>query len=259
MDGIVVRFGGICTHFPNFDSAGTWRVVLVNASDPDSVKRRSGNDPRFNNMMSHVARLRLVKSQVVAIQGDLASFFAEGDRLVRNLNGAALKIQNAAAGSLVDRTTCGLPRLSDWKIGGVKAGSAASSSVATDIACRFDFKSGTLEGTATIPGKACLVRLTAPTTGNPQLIITPFGGGMPTVVTLRNPDPDTMGNHLALVEVGNSPMMPSSAPEHFLLHYLLADRLADGPGSPNVPQCGCPPGGRYIQFETPACSNSQIP
>src|SRR5262249_31250033 len=171
--GIIVRFVGICTHFPNFDAAGTWRVVLINASDPGDIASRY---PSFPPMMPHFAQLRLVGEQISAIQGDLMAFSRDGNDMLRNLGGVELKILNGADASLVDQTACGLPKLSTWRRGGVHAGSAASSSTSRFTACRFDFKTGTLAGTST-PGKACVVRLTARTSGDPKLVSTPLGGG----------------------------------------------------------------------------------
>ncbi len=213
-----------------------WRVVLVNASTQAAIDA----DPhlRGKEIMPHLAQLAILGQQGVQVQGPahLEPLAGSGAQLL-TLAGVTLQVANAVPAPLLDRTAC-IPDLARWKRG-VAPGLLATAANARRAACYLDTACGTVQGAAVENGqgqKVAVVVLTIETWGDPQLLITPFHEGAPTLVTLR----PTASGGLARIAVGNLPMGKDGAnnPNHFLLRYLVADAFPDA--TPEFGETTCP-------------------
>jgi len=251
--GVIVRFGGICTHYHFPEPDGTWRVTLVNASQANI----DASPLKDCKIMPHKAQLQLVKNEVTSIQGDVASFYQDpdsGDHLLRDLAGVTITIFNAAHGDTLVDHSGGIQVLAD-----VAAGPAITTLDRSLASCHFDFKAGTIEPIRILNSlrEPLSAKLTAATSEDPKLLITPFSGGGTTVVTLGNLSPD---KNVATIDILHGPEEPESDTpnqRHFLLHYLAADHFPDDFRDLPLPPYPVP--GNLLE-KPPWCSpNAKIP
>ncbi|MEA2338770.1 MAG: hypothetical protein QOE82_2777, partial [Thermoanaerobaculia bacterium] len=92
----------------------------------------------------------------------------------------------------------------------------------------------------TLPADCGVLLYKTETIGDPQILITPFEGGVPTLVTLRNARRDQQGDHPHIgVIFMNLPLGERDDNEaDFMLHYLAANKIPESPAVILPP--GCP-------------------
>jgi len=266
MPAITVTFWGICTYIID-----RHRFVLVNASSevisstPHLADK--GIDPHF-------ARLHIRIEDIVSIGPlPIVSTIADGFLRIR-LDQVSLSIANPAVPQVLDVQNGCAPHLRDYKgTGELGPAALATPEGGAAIACLFDVAQGVLQGLKRPPGNdsdsgdpahhgEAVSVLTTETEGDPQLIITPFNGGLSMTITVRSgasvlvsnlPDPDAGGADL---------------PVDFLLNFLVADVVpqdATYPTSSDEYSCPQPGSDQHIenggieQYLGPGCSNTNYP
>jgi hypothetical protein len=145
MPAVWVGFLGICTHFrlplpagpPGSGAIGapTWRVVLMNLSDPQTI---AGN-PHLSHLgiVPHVAKLAIPVDHVAHIEGPASSSFTVSHGAYRlHLEGVKLRIVNSPATTLVEKGISCLPSLSLFRPG-VGPGPALTTADPKLAACHF--------------------------------------------------------------------------------------------------------------------------
>ncbi len=268
-----VNFLGICTHFrlipppdpphPGVAGGATWRAVLVNASDPNTITAVSLL--RGLHISPHVARLAIPERQVVDIKGPLHFTSSGGWRRAR-LEGVTPTFANDVETALtVDPSMACIPSLSHLESGALP-GPAVTTTDPHLAACHFDISGGTLYGTVLNDAGVTLLELE--TRGDPVLLISPWHGD-PTRVTLRPLEPDEDGHELAaLVVVMNYPLKGGDRknPYDINLHFLAANRFPASAVTLKRLGAGCKPNpyaanlhNLVILTESVGCSNSGPP
>lgn len=247
---LTVHFVGICTHvwweeLPQF----TGRVVLVNAT--------AGATIDGHIIPPHYATLRIAASDIVDLDGMPPG---TGDPIVQwMLNGERIRIENAtdaAVGKHSSFESC-VPHLADHATNlGPPDSAVVDGSDASLTAAIFDITGGTLHGGANYLGGASTSYLTASTGGeDPRLLLTPFGTGVPRLLTLR------AGAEITLSNIGDD-----DGDYDFYLHFKTAADMPTGKSTPAGATENCsilkrfpktwPPGAGSVG---PGCSNSTYP
>lgn len=274
MPQVTIDFIGICTHVnwhqlvsPQPEILLGRRIVLVNGN-PLAI----ASNPHLNDLEHpippHYAQLMVpASSSIVGPAGPLfqpspdpghvtltlnivgMDPFLPGQPPVIGLTGATLQLVNGV-GAFADEAGC-IPHLSAT-VPSARPGPHVTDKVSSKVSCYFDIAAGTLAGLQTREhGGAAFAQLTATTVTAPQILITPWDGTAPTLVTL--PDDDLP------VAVFNSPItMGEEFIDHFLLHFVATDDNWPPHGATLDVLSACPVEG--VPWEVgPGCSNSNIP
>jgi len=244
MEPLWVSFIGICTHIwedqPNADPHPVWghRIVMVNASNPDTIN----NNPNLNHygIKPHFARLQIFNEDIVSIQGP-AAFYPFNDTMLLDLNGVTVQVVNNGLSTLAKEARCmpqlEAPALFGPPITGIAPGPAVTMGLSALASCYFDFSFGHVLGTIVDrapaddrPAECGVILYKTDTIGDPQILITPFEGGSPTLVTLRNSKRDQQGDqpHIGMLLM-NLPKGQDDNEMDFLLHYLAANKIPENP------------------------------
>lgn len=283
MQPMWVSFLGICTHIwedqPDAEPHPVWghRIVLVNASNPDTIN----NNPHLNKLgiKPHIARMQIFNEQIVSIQGP-AAFYPFNDTLLLNLDGVTVQIVNNGQNTLAKEAEC-MPQLGGPQHGvppvtGIAPGPAVTMGLSALASCYFDFAFGEVLGTVVDkspnpkfkPADCGVLLYQTQTIGNPQILITPFEGGVPTVVTLHNSEIDKEGNQKpAGMNIMNTPNgADKDNPSDFMLHYLAANKFPDDTVTVSRPGCPSNPFSYNLHRAPiavnelgPGCSASNLP
>lgn len=247
-----IEFLGICTYVPALS-----RYVLVNATNPNPINERyqlTGRD----SIVPHVALLTIAKDQIVNIEGNAPFQDLPGQDVVQLiLDGYTLTIANAAPSIVGEDANC-LPHLSAL-VPGIGPGPAVNDGNPALASCYFDFDSGIIRGFQT-PSQAGFTRFFTQTSGDPELRITPFGGGSSTLVTLRNL---AEGRPITITNLPTGQDEGKDNDNDFLLQFLAADQFpSQWPMPLPLPQCPPSNPGPINPPEGdigPGCSNSNLP
>lgn len=275
MQPMWVSFLGICTHIwedqPDAEPHPVWghRIVLVNASNPDTIN----NNPNLNHygIKPHFARLQIFNEQIVSIQGP-AAFYPFNDTLLLNLDGVTVQIVNSGLNALTKEARCmpqlGGPQFNRPPVTGIAPGPAVTMGLAALASCYFDFAFGEVLGTVVETVGCGVLLYQNQTIGNPQILITPFEGGVPTLVTLHNSEIDENGNQKpAGMNIMNTAIgAGKDNPSDFMLHYLAANKFPDGGVIIHSPDCPPNPFSYHLNRAPfspgdlgPGCSASNLP
>lgn len=284
MTDAMAEFRGICTYIkfdqplPTQLAVYGRRIVLANGN-PQAIAQNSNLTPW--NIQPHYAQLTVPAN--AAIAGPAADLFypnMDGDQatLVLNLNtvgmdpsqsgappmtgltGATLHWVDAFGEPLETDTANCMPNLTaslpdDEKP--AKAGPAVTSKDNRYVSAYFDFVTGRLDGRQVIANGAAtgqaFIDLHVTTIGPPQLLITPWDGSAPTLVTLPEDD--------AYAVVSNKPVTAGQDSDNdFVLHFVVTDNQFPVFPTLNI-LTSCPPKPPLQQGSEagPGCSSSGIP
>ena len=275
MASVTVEFSGICTHV-QFDQLGTElppygrRVVLPNGN-PHAIE----NNPNLKDLVgAHYARLSVpIQSDISGPAADLFYPVADGNesRLMLNLNIVGFKAAGVDAPPGI-----GLTGATVQLVGGLEPLSVTAAQCLPQLAASlgftptpspvvfnknsptvsayFDMTAGTLAGFTVPLIERAFAQLTATTIGRAQILITPWNGTAPTLVTL--PEDPELSNAIII----NEPFVfEFESDNDFLLHFVVTADEFPTLNALNT-SSGCPSNGPIHHWEAgPGCSNSGIP
>lgn len=271
MSTVTIQFVGICTLI-EFDQIALpptgHRIVLANGNELAILENHHLSDA-LPPIPPHHAILSVPATST--IDGPASThFFPLGPDLLLHLNiekmesvppqgglrGATLRVAGITenVSPFGSNSNC-IPHLSRI-IPDVRPGPHVTDQDAAKVSAYFDILVGQIEGriepNTGLEGQA-FSQLEIVGYGTPQITITPWDGGDPTIVTL--PDEG------ATVVVSNSPPFDTGADDnHFLLHFVTTDdQWPPSNGMLDIVTT-CPGGTIYSHGEGgPGCSNSNLP
>ncbi len=262
---VTVRFFGICTHFgadsmPPLEPPITWyhRVVLVNASDPDSYRPAS---PHLDDVGPHKARLQLRKDDLVG-ELQVAPWFPityyDGVIVEWALDGVILTMAEADPAPEPSGMASCIPSLTKPLLGlPLVPGPRAYETNRAGTACFFDFDPVVVQPEV-LKGGAVIAAIDVSSSKAPELVVTSFDGA-----TLRIPLQP--GAEISVSNIPDDPKVDKDL--DFILHYLAVNLFPADPWHPTegFENCAKPLQSKrnlprnLPLLTTPGCSDSNYP
>ena len=276
MQKVRIQIRGVATHlqFTQNEAAPSSlaygrRMVIPNCSQAVIDEPRN-HVLKDHGVQPHVARLAMTAADVVSILGP-ANFTPFGDQLELVLEGVTLQVVNPIPNpqmigdppttptAIFNVMQC-LPHLSHWTPDIVPGPVSLAKTPAAYA--HFDFIAGFMTGFRTEPG-AAITHYESNMFDDTQLLITPFDGSLPTLVTLHAGKEEHHTVDIVVQNIADSEGGDEN-PFDFVLNFLSgANPLPEN--FTGVPPIQCPLATNLLLPDwrpftvTAACSNTGLP